>query len=78
MFGLCADITDRHQPNCSNRRQNSANDREFYGRRQGTAEGNNPGQLYPNAQDFNTHVETTPVNLDRNGRSERNEARALN
>jgi len=46
--------------------------------KKGRAEGNNPGQLNPNAQDFNSHVETTPVNLDRNGRSESNEARTLN
>jgi len=60
----------RHHPHFSNRCQNSADDREFYGRRQGRAEGNSSGRLNPNAQHFNLRVDTTPGNSDRNDRSE--------
>jgi len=70
--------TDRRNPNFNNRRQSNAGGREVYGRRQGRAEGNNSGRLNPNAQHFNPHVETTPVNSDRNDRSQNNEARTLN
>jgi len=45
--------TNRGNSNFSNRRHNNADDREFYGRRQGRAEGNNSGRLNPNAQQFN-------------------------
>jgi len=70
--------TDRRNSNFSNRRHNNADDREFYGRRQGREEGNNSGRLNPNAQQFNPHIDTTPVNSDRNDRSANNEAQALN
>jgi len=71
--------TDRRRhPNFGNRHQNSADDREFYGRRQGRAEGNNSGQLNPNAQHFNPRADTNPSNADRNDRGENNEARSLN
>lgn len=64
--------TDRRNSNCSNRRHSNADEREFYGRRQGRAEGNSSGQLNPNAQQFNPHIE------DRNARSQINEGQALN
>jgi len=69
---------DRRNQNFNNRRQSNTDGREIYRRRQGRAEGNNSGQLNPNAQHFNPHVEATPVNLDRNGRSQSIEARTLN
>ena len=67
--------TDRRNSNFSNRRHNNADDREFYGRRQGRAEGNNSGRLNPNAQQFTPHIDTTTINLDR---SQNNEAQTLN
>jgi len=69
--------TDRRNSDFSNRRHNNADDKEFYGRRQGRAEGNNSGRLNPNAQQFNPHIDTTPVNSDRNDRSQDNEAQTL-
>ena len=69
--------TDRRNPNFDNRSQNNTDGREIYGRRQGRAEDNNSGQLNPNAQHFNLHVEMR-VNSDRNDRSQNNEARTLN
>jgi len=69
--------TDRCNPNFSNQCHNNA-DREFYGRRQGRAKGNNSGRLNPNAQQFNPHIDTTPVNSDRNDRSQNNEVQTLN
>jgi len=70
--------TDRRNSNFSNGRYNNAYDREFYGRRQGRTESNNSGRLNPNAQQFNPLKETTPVNSDRNDRSQNNEAQTLN
>ena len=70
--------TPRRNSNFSNRRHVNADDREFYGRRQGRAEGNNSGQLNPNARQFNPHIQTTPANSDRNDRSQNNEAQTLN
>jgi hypothetical protein len=70
--------TDRRRPNSNNRRQNGADDREFYGRRHGRAVGKNSGRLNPHAQHFNPHVEAAPGNSDRNDRGENNEARFLN
>jgi len=70
--------TDRRNSGFSNRCRNNADDKEFYGRRQGRAEGNNSGWLNPNAQQFNPHIETTPVNSDRNDRGQNNEAQTLN
>ena len=63
--------TDRRNSNYSNR-CHSNTDREFYGRRQGRAEGNSSGQLNPNAQQFNPNTE------DRNARSHINEGQTLN
>jgi len=42
--------TDRRNSNFSNRRHNNADDREFYRRRQGRAEGNNASRLNHNTQ----------------------------
>jgi hypothetical protein len=70
--------TDRRNSNFSNRRHSNADDREFYGRRQGRVEGNNSGRLNPNVQQFNPHTETTPVNSHRNDRSQNNETHTLN
>jgi hypothetical protein len=70
--------TDQCNANFTNRRYRIAEGREFRGRRQGRAEGNNTGQLNPNARQFNPHVQTTPVNADRNDRSQNNGAQNLN
>jgi len=70
--------TDRHNQNFGNRRCNNADDREFYERRQGRAKDNNSGWLNPNAKQFNLHIDTIPVNSDRNNRSQNNEAQTLN
>jgi len=70
--------TDRRKSNFSNRRHNNADDREFYGSRQGRAEGNNSGRFNPNAQQFDPHIDTTPVNSDRNDRSQNKEVQTLN
>jgi len=70
--------TDRRDSNVSNQRHDNADNREFYGSRQGRAEGNNSGRLNPNAQQFNPHMNTTPVNSDRNDRRQNNEAQTLN
>ena len=69
--------TDRRNSDFSNR-HNNADDREFYGCRQGRAEGTNSGWLNPNVQQFNPHIETTPVNSGRNDRGQSNEAQTLN
>jgi len=58
--------TDRRNSDFSNRRHNKADDAEFYGRRQGREEDNNSGRLNRNAQQFNSHIDTKPVNSDRN------------
>jgi len=71
-------VTERRNSNFSNWRHNNADDKEFYGRRQGGAEGNNSGQLSPNAQQLNPHAEATPVNTGRNDRRQINEAQTLN
>jgi hypothetical protein len=70
--------TDRRRPNFDNRRQNRADDGQFYGRRQGRAVGDSSGQLNPDAQHFNPRVETAPSNSGRNDRGENNGARSLN
>jgi hypothetical protein len=44
--------TDRRRPNFNERRQNIADDGEFYGRSQGRAVGNNSGRLYPDVLHF--------------------------
>ena len=69
--------TVRRNSNFSNRRHSNADDREFYGRRQGRAEGNNSGRLNPNAQKFNSHTEIKTVNSDRSDRSQNNKAQTL-
>jgi len=69
---------ERRNPNSRNRCQNNAEDKEFFGRRQGRAEGNNSGWLNPNTQQFNPHIEVTPINSDTNDRSQNNEAQTLN
>jgi hypothetical protein len=51
---------------------------EFYRHRQGRVEGNNPGQLNPNAQRFDPHVGATPSNQNMNNRSHDSGAHALN
>jgi hypothetical protein len=70
--------TDQRNLNFRNRRHSTADDREFYGPRQGRAEGNNSGRLNPNAQQFNQHKKTKPVNSDRNDRNQNSEAQTLN
>jgi hypothetical protein len=70
--------TDRRDLNVRNRHHSNTDDREFYGRRHGRAEGNNSGRLNPNAQQFNPHIDTTPVISDRNDRNRNNEAQTLN
>ena len=70
--------TDRRNSNFSSQRHSNTDDREYYGRRQGRAQGNNSGRLNPNTQQFNPHTEITPVNSDRNERSQNNEAQTLN
>jgi hypothetical protein len=70
--------TEQREPNFSNRRRHSANDREFYGCRQGRAEGNNSGRLNPDAQQFNPHMETSTINSGRNDRGQSNEVQNLN
>ena len=69
---------DRRNSNFNNQRRSNTDDREFYGRRQGRAEGNNSGWLNPNAQQFDPRIGTTPANSDRNDRSQNKEAQALN
>jgi hypothetical protein len=70
--------TDRRNSNFSNRRHSNAEDREFYGRRQGRAEGINSDRLNPNAQQFKPHTETTPVNSDTNDKSKNSQDQTLN
>jgi hypothetical protein len=70
--------TDKRNATFTNRRYRNAEDRAFRRRRQGRAEGNNTGQLNPNTRQFNPHVQTTPVNVDRNDRSQNNGAQTLN
>jgi len=48
--------TDRRNSNFRNRGHSNAEDREFFGCRQGKAEGNNSGRLTPNAQQFNPYI----------------------
>jgi hypothetical protein len=70
--------TDQRNSSFSKRRHSNAGIREFYGRRQGRAAGNNSGRLNPNAQQFNPHIEVTPVNSDRSDRSQNNESQTFN
>jgi len=53
---------DQRNSNYSKRHHSKADNREFYGRRQGRAEGNNSGWFNPKVQQFNPHTEITPVN----------------
>jgi hypothetical protein len=76
MFALCADkLIDVIQISILG--ATDSEERELYGRRQGTAEGNSSGRLNPNAQRFDPRVGTTPITSDRNDRSH-NESQALN
>ena len=69
---------DRRSTNFTNHRYRSAGDGAFHGRRQGRAEGDNAGQLDPNARQFSPSVQTTPVNTDRVNGSQNNGAQTLN
>ena len=70
--------TGRRNSNYSNRRHNNSDDREFYGRRQGRAEGNSSGRLNPTAQHFAPQTARTTINLERNDRNQNSEAQSLN
>lgn len=69
---------DRRNPVFANRRCRNSPESEFYGRRQGRVEGNNTGQLNPNAQRFDPHVGATRSSQNVNNRSNDSGAHALN
>jgi hypothetical protein len=68
---------DPRNPGFNNRRVRNSPESEFYGHRQGRVEGNNPGQLNPNAERFDPHVGATPSNQNMNDRSHDSGAHAL-
>jgi hypothetical protein len=61
--------TDRRNSNYNNQCNGIADDRDFYGRRQGRAEDDSSVRLNPNAQQFSPHVART----DKAGRDSQNQ-----
>jgi hypothetical protein len=68
--------TEQRKLNYSNQRNGNADDRDFYGRRQGRAADNNSGRLNPNAQ-FSPHVARTG-NVCRDSQNQHDQVQTLN